>query len=72
MVAVISALVVLQRNVINLSALTTGVFQAHAVAGQPPKAAQSKRIPSHHLAGSDFTYNLKGLSNNTDYYVVIR
>jgi len=45
---------------------------AHAVVGQPPKAAQSKRIPSHHLAGSDFTYNLKGLSNNTDYYVVIR
>jgi hypothetical protein len=41
--------------------------------GRPPKSAQSKRIPSGALTGGrDYTYNLKGLSNNTYYNVVIR
>ena len=33
---------------------------------------QTKRIPAVVLSGEDFTYNLKGLSNNTYYNVVIR
>jgi len=37
----------------------------------PPKESQSKRIPSLPKA-EDYTYNLKGLQNNTYYDVVIR
>jgi len=40
--------------------------------GKPPRSGQTKRIPSVILSGEDFTYNLKGLSNNTYYNVVIR
>ena len=40
--------------------------------GKPPRSGQTKRIPSVVLSGEDFTYNLKGLSNNTYYNVVIR
>lgn len=39
----------------------------------PPKTAQSKRIPSAITVDRDgFSYNLKGLTNNTYYDVVIR
>ena len=40
--------------------------------GKPPRSGQTKRIPSVVLSGEDYTYNLKGLSNNTYYNVVIR
>jgi len=39
---------------------------------KPKRGGQTKRIPAVVLSGEDFTYNLKGLSNNTYYNVVIR
>merc|ERR1740123_2824629 len=47
-------------------------LEAVVGSGKPPRIGQTKRIPSVALAGDDFTYNLKGLSNNPYYNVVIR
>ena len=54
-------------------AVTDAEMQAPMVdSGKPPRSGQTKRIPSVVLSGEDYTYNLKGLSNNTYYNVVIR
>ena len=57
----------------SVTAVTDAEMQDPMVdSGKPPRSGQTKRIPSVVLSGEDYTYNLKGLSNNTYYNVVIR